>query len=77
MLGLLDGLDVERLQLDNRLHVSLERIKLPQPATTKSGLSNGEDPIVSMRMFEINQHTGKWNLYCIMKPDKCRDHDHT
>jgi hypothetical protein len=31
--GLLDGLDVKPLQLHNRLHMSLECVKLPQPVT--------------------------------------------
>jgi len=31
--GLLDGLDVKPLQLHNRLHMSLECVKLPQSAT--------------------------------------------
>jgi hypothetical protein len=31
--GLLDGLNVEPLQLHNRLHMSLECVKLPQSAT--------------------------------------------
>jgi hypothetical protein len=35
MYGLLDdGLDVEQLQLDNKLHMALEFIKFPQPVTT-------------------------------------------
>lgn len=32
--GLLDDLDVEPLQLENRLHVTLEHIKFPQTVTT-------------------------------------------
>jgi hypothetical protein len=30
---LLDGLDVKPLQLHNRFHMPLERVKLPQPVT--------------------------------------------